>query len=320
MPSVGVTIIGSLTLCSGDSLNLIADFTTGATYQWQVGATDIAGETALTFSPYATGSYHVVATNGGCVATSSAVTVTVNPTPIANVRYAGATTFCAGGSITLRGTAGTGDTYQWLNGTAAIAGATDSTYAATATGSYRIRVTNASGCSSISSSPVTVIVNSRPLASNINGADTVCLGGATNFTTATGGGTWAVSIGNASITGGGRVTGMRIGADTIRYTLTNSCGTATSLKAITVVRCTTGIDDITETNETLTVYPNPTTGWVSISTTAILNSIVVTNLLGQVVVNQSPATHEAALDLASQPAGVYFIKVNGIHVVRVVKE
>jgi hypothetical protein len=113
---------------------------------------------------------------------------------------------------------------------------------------------------------------------------------------------------------------MRIGADTIRYTLTNSCGTATSLKAITVVRCTTGIDDITETNETLTVYPNPTTGWVSISTTAILNSIVVTNLLGQVVVNQSPATHEAALDLASQPAGVYFIKVNGIHVVRVVKE
>ena len=55
----------------------------------------------------------------------------------------GPTTFCAGGSVTLTSSAGT--TYLWSNG------ATTQSINVTSSGSYTVRVTNASGCQSAAS-------------------------------------------------------------------------------------------------------------------------------------------------------------------------
>ena len=63
------------------------------------------------------------------------------------------------------------NTYQWSDANGLISGATSSTYAATATGTYSLTVTNPSGCTSTSSGlAVSIITVSTPtgmFASNI---------------------------------------------------------------------------------------------------------------------------------------------------------
>ena len=68
----------------------------------------------------------------------------------------GPTTFCAGGSVTL--TSSTGSTYLWSTG------ATTASINFTTSGSYTVRVTNASGCQSAASVATVVIVNENPIA------------------------------------------------------------------------------------------------------------------------------------------------------------
>ncbi|MCA6362703.1 MAG: T9SS type A sorting domain-containing protein [Bacteroidetes bacterium] len=68
---------GPLSFCQGDSVTLTA--TGGSSYLWSNNST----ATALNITQ--PGSYYVVATNGTCIDTSAAVTVTVNPQPVATL-------------------------------------------------------------------------------------------------------------------------------------------------------------------------------------------------------------------------------------------
>ena len=65
----------------------------------------------------------------------------------------GATTFCAGGSVTL--TASAASSYAWSTG------ATTQSISVNATGNYTVTVSNASGCSAISGAK-SVVVNAAP--------------------------------------------------------------------------------------------------------------------------------------------------------------
>jgi hypothetical protein len=94
----------------------------------------------------------------GCSSTTSSSTVvTLNPLPPATITPQGPTTFCAGGSVLLKGNSGTGFTYHWKKGGVNIAGATNKNYTATLAGVYKIKVTDANGCSKLSTG-VTVTV------------------------------------------------------------------------------------------------------------------------------------------------------------------
>jgi len=77
------------------------------------------------------------------------ISVTVNPKPVPSVTVAGPTLTVAGSYTT----------YQWYNGASPIAGATSSSYIATASGSYVVEVTDANGCNG-GSAPQTVSVTS----------------------------------------------------------------------------------------------------------------------------------------------------------------
>jgi hypothetical protein len=164
-----ITPSGSTTFCAGGSVTLTAP--SGFSYLWSNGAT------SQSINVTAGGSYSVTVTNAnGCSSTSSATTVTVHANPATpSITPSGATTFCAGGSVTL--TAPGGYSYLWSNG------ATSQSIVVTSSGSHSVTVTNASGCSA-TSTPMTVTVNSAPSTPTItpSGATTFCTGGSVTLT------------------------------------------------------------------------------------------------------------------------------------------
>ena len=153
--------------------------------------------------------------------------------PAAVITPGGSVTICSGGSITLDAGSATGVTYQWQSGVVNIPGATSSIYVANAGGNYRVLVTS-SGCTG-TSTPVAVTVNSVT-AGSINAATaSVCAGGTITLTDATGGGTW-ISGNNAiaTVDGSGHVGGVSAGTVLISYSVSNSCGSATATRSVTV--------------------------------------------------------------------------------------
>ncbi|MBR1514078.1 MAG: T9SS type A sorting domain-containing protein [Bacteroidales bacterium] len=82
--------------------------------------------------------------------------------------------------------------------------------------------------------------------------------------------------------------------------------------------CTTTVPE--EEGPSLDVYPNPTTGLVTISGNENLTSISVCNVLGQVVYEAKLNDDECTLDMAQFDAGVYMVRIsteNGVVVKRV---
>ena len=60
----------------------------------------------------------------------------------------------------------------------------------------------------------------------------------------------------------------------------------------------------------ISIYPNPVTKQLNVSSTDKITKIAVSNVLGQMVFTNSYNTHDAAVDLSALPSGVYFVKVN----------
>jgi hypothetical protein len=143
-PAATITANGPTSFCAGGSVTLTAPG--GYTYLWSNNAT------TQSINVTSSGSFTVRVTDAnGCSATSAATVVIANanpPTPV--ITAGGATTFCAGGSVTL--TAPAGYTYLWSTG------ATTQSIAATAQGSYSVTVTDANGCSATSAA-TSVTVN-----------------------------------------------------------------------------------------------------------------------------------------------------------------
>ncbi|HEV7429186.1 MAG TPA: hypothetical protein VGQ46_22760 [Thermoanaerobaculia bacterium] len=229
------TIAGSTTLCAGGSTTLTAPV--AAAYLWNTGATtrSIAVSTA--------GNYSVTLDDGaGCSMTTPPVTVAASPLSVSV--SASATTICDGQSAVLTATASgsSGYTYQWMNGSGAIAGATASTYVATVEQGYYVVVTDAAGCSVSSvGNPVMLHVNPTPAggfyfppASFCSGSTNTVSGfplsGVTYAWTVTNGTLQSVSNYSAIITAG------TSGNVVIGLTITNSSGCAwTGTKSIPIV-------------------------------------------------------------------------------------
>jgi Secretion system C-terminal sorting domain len=226
-------ITGTLTVCPGSTTNL-GDVTLGGT--WISTAPGIA---TVGTSGIVTGVAIGTTTIKYTLPTTCfvSVIVTVFPAPTATITPAGPTVFCSGGSVVLNANTGVGLTYQWQLGGIDIGGATDASYTASAAGSYRVIVTNASLCSATSAATV-ITVNPGPPA--ITGTAVVCVGATTPLFDASPGGTWTsgnlavATIGSSS----GVVTGMGTGGlATITYTATTGC---TTTIVVTVNSATAG--------------------------------------------------------------------------------
>jgi gliding motility-associated-like protein len=181
----------SPTICSGSTATVTATAPGGA-YQWYDAATGgtLLASTAAYTTPAltATTTYYVQTTVGGCTGPRTAVTVTVNPIPLAPTAVG--TTICQGTSATLSATA-PGGTYNWFvaptGGTTLFTGANYTTPILSVTTTYYVQTT-VGGCISPRSA-VTVTVTPTPAAPTAAGI-TICEGNSTTLTATAPGGTY----------------------------------------------------------------------------------------------------------------------------------
>ncbi len=164
LPSATLSASGPTTFCQGDSVQITAP-SGFSKYLWSTGDTT---ESILTKK---NGKYWVTVTNiSGCVNNSDTVSVTVNPLPTPVITAAGATTFCMGDTVVLKGPAGFSQ-YFWSTG--------ESTQSITVrdSGDYYLVVLNSNGCKGQSN---TISVRTIALPSpklTANGPTSFCIGG-----------------------------------------------------------------------------------------------------------------------------------------------
>ena len=139
-PNSGVSVSGATTFCSGGSVTLTSQASSGS-YLWS------NGEITQSITVNQTGNYSVTVTDNGCSATSGVTAVTVNQTPTATITPPGNTTFCQGGFVVLQ--AAGGGTYQWNTGSQA------SSINVSQSGTYTVIVTE-NGCNAQAQQQVTV--------------------------------------------------------------------------------------------------------------------------------------------------------------------
>ena len=154
-----ITAGGATTFCNGGSVTLTSSSSSGN--QWYLNGNPIGGATNQGYIATASGDYTNTVTTSGCTSSpSTATTVTVNPIPaVPTITPAGATTFCASGSVPLTSSSASGN--QWfLNGNP-IGGATAQQYNAASSGDYTVTVTT-SGCTSVPSAATAVTPNTAP--------------------------------------------------------------------------------------------------------------------------------------------------------------
>lgn len=169
------TITSPSTICQGDTVTL--NVSGGSSYLWSTGSS----MSGISVIPSSTTTYSVIITNGACVKDTS-VTVTVNPSPDANIT--GNSQLCKGDSSMLTATGG--GTYTWNTNQT-----TDSiTITPSSTFVYTVVVSNSFGCKTDAIFQVSVAL---PIDS-ITGPSILCLGDSITLS-AIGGGYYQWSTG-----------------------------------------------------------------------------------------------------------------------------
>jgi sugar lactone lactonase YvrE len=84
--------------------------------------------------------------------------------------------------------------------------------------------------------------------------------------------------------------------------------------------CDLAINNVPYNSEPITIFPNPTTASLTISSPDQITTVSITSLIGQTVYNHEYNSIEVHVDVADLPKGIYFVKVNGSGVRKFVKQ
>lgn len=85
---------------------------------------------------------------------------------------------------------------------------------------------------------------------------------------------------------------------------------------MTVIKGESGVANNVVNVAAAKIYPNPTTGIINIETTENIVSIKVYNTTGALVLESS----ETTIDLGDLASGLYFVKVNDMESVKIIKK
>ncbi|MCW3120905.1 MAG: hypothetical protein JWQ38_397 [Flavipsychrobacter sp.] len=201
----------------------------------------------------------------------------------------------------------------WSSSTTAIAtissaGSVTAVLPGTTTISYTLTI--ACGADTVTKM---LTVNPLPKAGTITGKDSVCPMQTITLSNATTGGVWSSTKPIVTTVSAGVVMGLTSGKDTIRYIITNTCGSDTAAFPI-VVRsaslCNTGLEQTGENISALTVYPNPGSGLFTVKYDLTTNEpvrIEVTNIMGYKIKEINAITNQALVRTLDLPKGIYFL-------------
>ena len=268
-------------VCTGDMVTLSGSG--GVSYTWNNGITD-----GVAFAASSTTTYTVTGADGAGCSNTDMVTVTVNPIPTVDAGID--QSVCSGEMVTLSGSGAV--TYVWDNGV------TDgAAFAATTTTTYMVTGTDANNCSN--TDVVTVTVTNGPAITGVITHDDGSTNGAIDATITGGVAPYTISWDNAETTED--ITDLAAGDYTITVTDANGC---VSMMTFTVLS-TVGIEN--ELDKQLLIFPNPTKGIVNIQLEGDY-SLTILDARGRLVHTSNEADN-AAVDLTSFEAGVYFIRV-----------
>ncbi|MBA3663500.1 MAG: T9SS type A sorting domain-containing protein [Bacteroidetes bacterium] len=279
-------------ICPGNSFTLNPNGASTYTY---------SGGSAIV-SPTVTTSYSVNGTSSaGCISNMAVATITVSNT--LTVTISGATVTCSGQPVNL--TAGGASTYTWNNGVA------NSTIAPTPMANASYSVVGASGTCS-NTAAFTVSVNPSPAVSAVTNNTMLCSGQSATLT-ASGANTysWNTNASGASIVVTPSVTSLYAVTGTNTFGCKNSATITQSVSICTKLETVNARDDFM-------IYPNPTTGRISIIANRNLK-VTVYNTLGSELYNYELREGENEIDISNQAKGIYFIKVGDV-IKKIVKQ
>ncbi len=285
-------ITGTLSMCSGLTTTLSS---TPATGTWSSGATGIAtiGASSGIVNGIAAGTapitYFVGST--GCSAYAT-VTINLAPAPIT-----GTTLLCVSTTVTLSD-AVPGGTWTSSYLPVATVGSSSGVVSGVSVGNAFITYTMPSGCMDT----ILVTVEGPPYAAALLGATSTCAGAGITITASLPGGTWSSGdVTKAVVSTGGLVTGVAGGTVGISYTLTNACGSTSSVRLITVLPrpnagTLTGTDHVCVGGTTTLSSSAPGGVWTTVTGNATITS-------GGVLTGFAPGTDQARYTVTSASCG-----------------
>lgn len=297
VPSVTAAIAASV--CTGNSAVISATPSAG-TINWYTGS--ITGTLLATGNSFTTpvqnasGNfvYYAEANNQGCYyLPRTAVTVTVRPTP--TITISGTTSICNGNSTTLTMGGSAITTWTWSTGST-----TNSILVSpTITTTYSINAQHFQGCSN--SKTISVTVNPNPTVAATSSSTLICTGNTATLS-ATGATTFSWNPGNLS--------GTSVAVSptlSTTYTVVGSTSGCTDTKtvAITVSACT-GINETTNSNTAISVYPNPNNGEFNLVVPEE-GMYMIVNSIGQTVETIDVKENSQTIFVQDLAAGIYYV-------------
>lgn len=322
-PSAALVSYVSDTVCRGDSSFFEAVQGNNYTYEWYLNNTKQIGATKSIYYGKSTGDIGVkiTKTTTGCSAFSQTKflqVVKLNP----GLTVFGNAEVCYPNQVTLKGnTAGT-KYYKWYKNNSLIANATSSSYSAATSGKYKLEISNARGCKSISSEK-NITIHSKPAVTiSTTDATTFCAGGSAKLVAASPNtnATYQWSRNNHPINGAVLYKYVATQQGYYKVMATNQHGcTRISSRINLIVNCKLSDNEPDLNNEMVNarLAPNPAAGSTTLSVSFAKNTsatITLYDALGKMkeVLHNTPyekGDYEFLFDLSDYTPGLYIINI-----------
>ena len=226
LPSAG-TLSGSSVVCAESSVTLTPSLTGGTWRSVSTSLATVAGGVVYGVSAGTDSIYYTI--TNSCGSASAAYVITIDTFP-ASGYLSGATTVCTGSLITLTPSVSGG---SWRSESSSLATVSAGLITGVSPGTDTIFYTVTNSCGSAYGTRI-ITINPAPVSGTITGITSLCMGTSDTLIATSTGGSWSSESSSLATVAGGIVVGLYAGIDTIIYTVTNSCGSATARFPITI--------------------------------------------------------------------------------------
>lgn len=177
LPVAAINSSNAGLFCENDTLELTANTSAGAIYQWYENSLPVPGATDSSFLVTGTGVYQVEVTGqSGCTAKSDPLLLTMVLNPVVNISTTDSLAFCIGDSITIKATSNPFYTYQWKKYANILTGENDSLIVVDEAGKYVVIVTDTTGCQTVSDPLFTTVILPPAVQITASGSTSFCPG------------------------------------------------------------------------------------------------------------------------------------------------